>query len=1817
MICAIKRIAFLIIFLDALISAQTFDKLIITEVMFRPHGTNNEFIEIFNPSTVNSINIKGIKIQYYKSKPDIIDTTLHKLILPPKTYAVIFEGDYSFSAGTYSALIPKNSLQLKINDNAFGTSGMSNSSDRKILLLDANNDTLDTYTYTANNKEGISDERIFVDSLHLNNAWENSLNDNGTPGFRNSVSPLDHNIGIVNISFSAPRPSEDKLLKLNIIIKNIGLFHANNFTVSFYDDLNKDSIPDYSELLFQRGSLQLNSFDSLTLSFEKYFNSGTHFFIAKALYPSDEDTSNNILFKHIYVSPLPNKYNDIVINEIMYNPSEGTPEWVELFNNSKRTIVLNGWKLTDETTTATISTNSISLNPASYLVIADDSLYLRGQPSFNYLILNLPSLNNSSDKIILLDSSGVTIDSVFYSKTRGGSRGKSLERISANSASNQSANWGSSMSRFNSTPGRVNSLTPKNFDLSIEHFSSVSPFNLLNTDLKLRITILNKGNKINGPAALSVYLDANRDSIGQPNELLLKKPVSAIYSNDSLKLLLTLTGLPLGKNLLLAQINFPDDQFPDNDIAFTTVKTVKINETKGDIVINEIMYAPVNNQPEWIELFNASGKIINLKNYLIGDDRSLKLVIKNNLLLQPGGYLVVAKDSNFFNFHNVNPVVIANFPSLNNSGDAVVIKDSLNRTIDSVSYSSQWGGSKGNSLERIFPHQASLDSSNWAECYYPTGSTPCSINSVSPKTFDLELSEIFTENKYVPKDSSLTIYFLIKNRGSETASNAVIDFFNDLNNNNQPEGNELLRTFNLPALPPKDSALLNCKLGKLPTGKNLIIAELHYTNDENHFNNKAYLTIQSVNLNIFKGDIVFNEIMYAPPANQPEWIELFNNTNKNFPLIRYVLSDGRSQSVFTSKIKSASFLVIAKDSSLLNYFNIDSNIVIADFPTLNNNGDIIILRDSLGRIIDSLKYSPSWGGNGGYSLERISSVSNTNDSSNWATSVAFLKATPGKINSVSQKDYDLKILKFYAQPPIPQFKTKIKLFCNLKNIGKNTITFRLKLLLSKDNKIFSSVFLSDNITLLPEASFDQPLGYSLNKITNTLFLKLIAIAPEDQDVSNNIDSLILSPIFPKHSLVINEIMFNPYDGPEWFELFNNTVDTINIRNWKIADVLSRPDTSTICDFPSFVLPSEYLVVAKDSSFFDYHKTNGNNVIINIFANLNNRKDGLKLLDATNNLIDSVFYDDSYFRSGGRSIERVSPESSSTDYSNWKASQNKYFSTPGFINSVSPKKYDVTIDSVFTNPNYPQREKDFSILAAVKNNGSENVSNLPVMFYVKTGSAFVLFDSLTIHSLNNNERSLVNGDKSLNIKDSVVVKALVKLADDQDTTNNYIIKTITVNNARGRVFVSEFNPRPDSHETQWIELANVSNEKISLNNWKIQTDSKYLRFKSSSHLPVISPNSYFVISRDTLTELANYANFLILPALKLKYHSDQIRIIDFRGEPIDSLRYSDNWNIVKGHSVEKINLTASSADSTNWFFSLDNNNSTAGRINSVSELKDFPKNSCVINEIMFNPLHGNAEYIEIVNPSENTANLGGWQLLISGKKRFFVSLNNHTLTSNSYYVVASDSSIFYTFNYLSKEKTTITNTGSLSIPNSGTSVVLEDAFGNIIDSLSFLPAWHNKNILNTSGKSLERINPELNSNDPFNWSTCVAEEGGTPGKVNSVFINNTNSTSAFTISPNPFSPDNDGYEDFTIFSFKLKAPESQVIIRIFDDNGRLVRTLVNNRTFSSKGSVVFNGLDDEGNLLRMGVYLVLLQAVNVKNNELQVLKGIVVLAHKLN
>lgn len=299
------------------------------------------------------------------------------------------------------------------------------------------------------------------------------------------------------------------------------------------------------------------------------------------------------------------------------------------------------------------------------------------------------------------------------------------------------------------------------------------------------------------------------------------------------------------------------------------------------------------------------------------------------------------------------------------------------------------------------------------------------------------------------------------------------------------------------------------------------------------------------------------------------------------------------------------------------------------------------------------------------------------------------------------------------------------------------------------------------------------------------------------------------------------------------------------------------------------------------------------------------------------------------------------------------------------------------------------------------------------------------------------------------------------------------------------------------------------------------------------------------------------------------------------------------------------------------------NDTASTLVSVPA----PRRSLIINEIMYEPLQGQNEWIELLNRSSLPVDLARWRF--SDRPTATGSTNTFTITTQSrvvqpgeFVVVAAESTILSLFPHLrlpadpAVHLLILNRSSGFSFNNDGDDVVLADRTGSVIDSVSYSPKWHHPDVTDTRGRSLERINPNLDSNDPRNWSTSALAAGGSPGRPNSVFTSSLPSAAALSFSPNPFSPDGDGFEDFCIIRYNLPLSTSLIRITVFDVRGRTIRTLANSELSGSSGEIIWDGLDDEKRRVRVGPYVVLIEAIDGQGGTVATAKGVVVVATKL-
>ena len=136
-----------------------------------------------------------------------------------------------------------------------------------------------------------------------------------------------------------------------------------------------------------------------------------------------------------------------------------------------------------------------------------------------------------------------------------------------------------------------------------------------------------------------------------------------------------------------------------------------------------------------------------------------------------------------------------------------------------------------------------------------------------------------------------------------------------------------------------------------------------------------------------------------------------------------------------------------------------------------------------------------------------------------------------------------------------------------------------------------------------------------------------------------------------------------------------------------------------------------------------------------------------------------------------------------------------------------------------------------------------------------------------------------------------------------------------------------------------------------------------------------------------------------------------------------------------------------------------------------------------------------------------------------------------------------------------------------------------------------------------GVSLERVNYNKPTQDETNWHSASEYVGfATPAYKNSQYQDeNTQSEIGVTVEPEIISPDNDGTDDYAKINYKFDTAGNVASVFIFNSDGVLIRTVVNNKLLSAEGQIIWDGLSDGQQKVRPGIYLVYFKVYDLEGN----------------
>lgn len=414
---------------------------------------------------------------------------------------------------------------------------------------------------------------------------------------------------------------------------------------------------------------------------------------------------------------------DVIISELMPDPSPsvGLPanEWIELKNCSSQPVSLQNWRIADASGQSG-PLPAFVLQPDSFLIVCTSSALAAMTLSGTALaVSSFPSLDNEGEWIALKSPDGRIIHSVNYSSAWYGNAlkqegGWSLEMIDTRNPCSGKSNWTSSIYPAGGSPGKQNSTNASNQDMEAPR--------LLRSYLTDSVTIRLVFDEPLDSAAAAI---TTHYTINPGITINNVSTISPLFQEVQLKL-----SNPLQYNIIYT---VKAEGIPDCKGNRLTVAEIKSGRVKdplpGQIVVNEILFNPVPNGEDYVEIYNYGDQVTDLSRLFIanrnssGAVSSIKALSSVPFYIYPGEYFAFTEYPDQLPLHYMvrfpdRVLTIASPPSFPDEEGTVLLLNGQGAIIDEIKYNEDWhfkliSNAEGVALERMNPGGASGDPGNW------------------------------------------------------------------------------------------------------------------------------------------------------------------------------------------------------------------------------------------------------------------------------------------------------------------------------------------------------------------------------------------------------------------------------------------------------------------------------------------------------------------------------------------------------------------------------------------------------------------------------------------------------------------------------------------------------------------------------------------------------------------------------------------------------------------------------------------------------------------------------------------------------------------------------------------------------------------------------------------------------------------------------------------------------------------------------------------------------------------------------------------------
>lgn len=694
-----------------------------------------------------------------------------------------------------------------------------------------------------------------------------------------------------------------------------------------------------------------------------------------------------------------------------------------------------------------------------------------------------------------------------------------------------------------------------------------------------------------------------------------------------------------------------------------------------DVIINEIFAdpSPIIGLPdkEFIEIYNRSSNNFDLSGWTFSDGTTTSIL--SAYILSAGDYLILCSIADTASFSPLGNVMgLSSWPSLNNTGDNLSLKNNSSVLIDQVNYLDDWyqdavKDDGGWTLELINPTLPCSGSNNWIASVNSSGGTPGAQNSVYNNTADTQIPVLTSVT--VVSQSQIQLVFN-ESMDSLSLANAVITLSNGLS---------------VTSVQPVAPDFTTANIFVSPLIDSITAYTITVSNATDCSGNTMNSTAKSFGIGVSpaKFEVVINEI-YADPDGSPalpnaEFVEVFNTTTKVINLNGLLFSDAATSTVIPGAVVFPNGYLILCASADENMYtnNFGRAVGLSSWPSLNNSGDSLSLRLPDGTLVHSVNYSDDWYADatkqaGGWTLETIDPANPCGEENNWKASVDPDGGTPGGQNSIYTSNPDNAAPQLIAAEALDSLNVLLTFNEIMDSVSVTAAIYSI----NNGITIGSMIWVNEKkaqLVLSPATYLQYNVVYTAT-VTNC------------SDCVGNLIGSVNSAAFalPEQAqpgdLIINEVLFNPRgDGDDFVEIYNNSSRIISLKNWQLANYSNDTiaNNKIITTNGELLFPGEYVSIttSKTNIESEYPLSAGKRYIeMTSMPSYSNTDGRVVLITNSNTVSDDFSYtEEMHFAlltdAEGVSLERLDFNRPTSDVTNWhSAAEAVNFGTPGYENS---------------------------------------------------------------------------------------------------------------------------------------------------------------------------------------------------------------------------------------------------------------------------------------------------------------------------------------------------------------------------------------------------------------------------------------------------------------------------------------------------------------------------------------------------------------------